>query len=166
MADTDTHQYLRAWRRHRKKTLEKVAEAIGSKVNTISGWETGNRGLKLDDLARLAGVYDVRPADLLQSPESYNTRQSAAGFARIADKLSPDQAAHLLWIAEAMISVGRLPAEERGAPPTQAKGTGPPVRPFQAGGRVKENRVSRAVLRVVPPLPPPCPAADVERHNG
>jgi transcriptional regulator with XRE-family HTH domain len=131
-ADTDTHQYLRAWRRHRKKTLEKVAEAIGSKVNTISGWETGNRGINLDDLSRLAGVYEVSPADLLQSPAEYERRQSAGRLVEIADRLTPDQAAHLFWLAEEMASLAPRPA-----------GADPPRLPFpQEGGCVKKNQAS------------------------
>jgi transcriptional regulator with XRE-family HTH domain len=67
-ADTDTHQYLRAWRQRRGKTLADVSRRIGSKVNTISGWETGNRRVNLDDLSRLAEIYEVSAADLLRPP--------------------------------------------------------------------------------------------------
>lgn len=74
--DTDTHKYLRAWRQHRKLTLADVSRLVGSKVNTISGWETGNRGLNLDDLSRLAGVYEVSTADLLQPPQADESSQA------------------------------------------------------------------------------------------
>lgn len=43
---------------------------MGSKVNTISGWETGNRRVNLDDLSRLAVIYEISVADLLRSPEA------------------------------------------------------------------------------------------------
>jgi transcriptional regulator with XRE-family HTH domain len=69
-AETDTHQYLRAWRKRRNKTLRQVSELVGSKVNTISGWETGNRRVNLDDLARLAVIYEATPDDLLRSPKT------------------------------------------------------------------------------------------------
>lgn len=137
-ADTDTHQYLRAWRKRQDKTLEKVAEAIGSKSNTISGWENGKRRINLDDLARLAGLYKVRPPDLLQSPEAYDERQSSGRFVVIANQLTPEQAQHLIWIAEQM-----LPKPPLTPSPPRPKGPDPP-RPT-AGGRVTENRVSRAV---------------------
>ena len=65
---TDTHQHLRAWRKIAGMTLEQVGNAIGSKVNTISGWETGARTVDLDDLKRLADTYGVHPAALLFAP--------------------------------------------------------------------------------------------------
>lgn len=61
--------YLRAWRRSRNLTLEALAERMGSKVSTISGWETGRRSVDLDDLAKLAQAYGVHPAALLFAPE-------------------------------------------------------------------------------------------------
>jgi transcriptional regulator with XRE-family HTH domain len=66
---TDTHRYLRAWRTAKKWTLEALAEKIGSKKNTISGWENGRRRITLDDLKKIADIYEVRPMDLLKPPD-------------------------------------------------------------------------------------------------
>jgi transcriptional regulator with XRE-family HTH domain len=66
---TDTHRYLRAWRTAKKWTLEALAEKIGSKKNTISGWENGRRRITLDDIKKIADIYEVRPMDLLKSPD-------------------------------------------------------------------------------------------------
>lgn len=49
-------------------TLESVAALIGSKANTISGWETGSRQVGLDDLKKLAEAYGCHPAALLFAP--------------------------------------------------------------------------------------------------
>jgi transcriptional regulator with XRE-family HTH domain len=137
-ADTDTHQYLRAWRKRRNKTLEKVSEDVRSKVNTISGWENGKRRVNLDDLCRLAAIYEVSVADLLQSPESYDQRQSSDRFVLVANRLSPDQAEHLIWIAEQM-----APPPHRTDPPPLPRPKGPdPPRPI-TGGHVTENRIGR-----------------------
>jgi transcriptional regulator with XRE-family HTH domain len=134
-ADTDTHQYLRAWRKRRNKTLEKVSEAIGSKVNTISGWETGNRRVNLDDLSRLAAVYEVSPADLMQSPEAYDQRQTSGRFAGIADRLTPDQAARLFWLAEELASFAPQPKGRAPPTPFQPEGTPRPI----VGGNVGKS---------------------------
>lgn len=52
---------------------------IGSKPNTISGWETGNRSVDLDDIKRIADAYGVHPAALLFAP------QDQAGFEAMRD---------------------------------------------------------------------------------
>ena len=57
------HVHLRSWRKSRKLTLEALAEQMGSKVSTLSGWETGRRILDLEDLQKLALYYGVHPAD-------------------------------------------------------------------------------------------------------
>ena len=60
---------LRLWRKSRKLTLAALAEQIGSKVSTISGWENGDRAVDLEDLRRLAKFYGVPTAALLAAPE-------------------------------------------------------------------------------------------------
>lgn len=76
---SEMHIHLRSWRRHKGLTLEQLAGLIGSKTNTISGLETGNRGVDLDDIKRLADAYGVHPAALLFAPEDQ------AGFAAMRD---------------------------------------------------------------------------------
>jgi transcriptional regulator with XRE-family HTH domain len=63
-------------------TLEQLAVLIGSKTNTISGWETGNRGVDLDDIKRIADAYGVHPAALLFAPDDQ------AGFESLRELLS------------------------------------------------------------------------------
>jgi len=146
-ADTDTHQFLRAWRRHRNKTLENVTEKIGSKVNTISGWETGNRRINLDDLARLAAIYEVSPADLLQSPEIYEQRQALGRLTSVASRLTSDQVAHLIWFSESIASSEPQPTAS--LPPS--KGPEPP-RPFRVGGRAARKQAEAECEENVVPL--------------
>lgn len=155
-AETDTHQHLRTWRKRRNKTLEQVSEAIGSKMNTISGWETGKRGINLDDLSRLAAVYKVSAADLLQSPEAYDQRQNLGRLASVAARLTHDQVEHLIWFGEAITPVEPQPAGLD--PPPKAEGRD--RLPFPVGGSVKENRISRTLLRLVQERA--CPVAEVE----
>lgn len=64
-----TQANLRLWRKSRKLTLEGLAEKIGSKISTLSGWENGSRAVDLEDLRRLASFYGVPTAALLMTPE-------------------------------------------------------------------------------------------------
>lgn len=77
---------LRLWRKTRNLTLAALAEQIGSKVSTISGWEKGNRAVDLEDLRRLARFYDVPPAALLMAPEEGGPM--AGRMARAAGKVA------------------------------------------------------------------------------
>ena len=89
------HKHLRAWRKASGLTLERLENIIGSKTNTISGWETGSRTVDLDDLKKLADAYGVHPAALLFSPPG------GAGFEslRTADALikNMDEDSAKLW---------------------------------------------------------------------
>ena len=66
-------QRAAALRRARGWTQEKLAEGIGVASVTVSRWETGQRGMTLVTLARLATVLEISLGDLLdverESPE-------------------------------------------------------------------------------------------------
>ncbi len=91
--------FVRPWRRSRNLTLRALAEQAGSKVSTLSGWETGRRRMTLADLAMLAGFYGVHPAAMLLAP---GNGREAAGRMRavlaVAASLSADDAAAWLGI--------------------------------------------------------------------
>lgn len=90
--------HLRAWRKARKLTLEKLAEQTGYAVSTLSGWEKGNREVGTEDLVRLAAFYGVHPAALLMAPEDAGPKISrmieASG---LAERLEDDKADQ--WLA-------------------------------------------------------------------
>lgn len=60
---------LRLWRKSRNLTLAALAEQIGSKTSTLSGWEKGVRAVDLEDLRQLAAFYGVPVAALLLVPK-------------------------------------------------------------------------------------------------
>jgi transcriptional regulator with XRE-family HTH domain len=94
---TTLHVHLRAWRHVAKFTLEQLSERIGSKPNTISGWETGSRTVDLDDLKKIADAYGVHPAALLFAPPG---GQLFISMKEAADLLSRmDQDAIAEWLA-------------------------------------------------------------------
>ena len=46
-------------------TLEAAATKLGIGVNTLSRWETGKRNPSLEEVKKLARLYNVTPNDLL-----------------------------------------------------------------------------------------------------
>lgn len=86
------HRFLRQHRKVRRLTLEQVANDIGIAVSTLSGWELGERQVKLDELQKLADHYGVSPAALLMAPEDSPKAERMRKAAAIAEAL-PDDAA-------------------------------------------------------------------------
>lgn len=94
---SNLHIHLRAWRKHRGLTLEQVASLIGSKINTLSGWETGNRGVDLDDIKKLADAYNVHPAALLFAPDDADGYDAVRLVMELASEMTPE--ARAAWLA-------------------------------------------------------------------
>lgn len=85
---TRLHVHLRAHRKMRGMTQEQVANILGIRNSTLSGWETGSRTLDLEDIENLAKVYRVHPAALLMSPaegERFETMRLASHVASRLD---------------------------------------------------------------------------------
>lgn len=99
------YKYLRAWRKSRKLTLARLAEAIGSKVSTIQGWETGARHVDLEDLGRLANHYGVHPAALLFAPDDAAGKVSRMQRAStIAERIEAEAAEEWLRLGQRLAS--------------------------------------------------------------
>lgn len=81
-------------------TLERVAASIKSKISTISGWETGERTLGMDDLSALAETYLVQPADLLSAPPSGSIDRRLAVASAILERLDPPAAEDWLRVGQ------------------------------------------------------------------
>jgi transcriptional regulator with XRE-family HTH domain len=94
---TTLHEHLRAWRHVAKFTLEQLAERIGSKPNTISGWETGGRTVDLDDLKKIADAYGVHPAALLFAPPGDKLFIDMKEASAILARMPPEAIAE--WLA-------------------------------------------------------------------
>ena len=81
-----------------------VARIMGLHRPTISDIEAGNRRVSADELARLAGVYDVSVSWLLgQTPETIDPQDPRLELAaRELAKLKPDDLDRLLKLFAAM----------------------------------------------------------------
>ncbi|WP_366142132.1 helix-turn-helix domain-containing protein [Acetobacter cerevisiae] len=100
------HIHLRAWRKHRGLTLEQTANIIGSKLNTISGWETGGRKVDLDDLKKLADAYGVEPAALLFAPPGGEKFEAMKEASNLIEEMSPEH-------AKAWLDLGKVIASKK-----------------------------------------------------
>jgi len=105
------HTHLRAWRKRARLTLEQLADKIGSKVSTISGWETGSRTVDLDDLKRLADAYGVHPALLLHAPPGSDDLLRLQGAAELLSKMSAEDAAEWLRLGARFTQSTSAPAK-------------------------------------------------------
>lgn len=95
--------YLRAWRQKRKLTQEQLASKVGTSANMIQYLESGERGLSVKWLRRLAPALGTTDGNLLLDPEAMNM-EAHDYFA--GGKLSPEQQRQLIAIAEALVKTG------------------------------------------------------------
>jgi transcriptional regulator with XRE-family HTH domain len=65
---------LREWRENRGLTQQELADLIGTARDTISKWETGDRGALPANAKRLADVLNVEVRDLAEDFESWISR--------------------------------------------------------------------------------------------
>ena len=61
--------HLRAWRNHSGKTLEWVADALGTSHSTVQRWETGENGVQQETFEAIAHTYGITPAELSGPPQ-------------------------------------------------------------------------------------------------
>lgn len=69
---TGLHSHLTAWRTSKGLSQEQVANILGVNKSTVHRWETGKRAVDLEDLRRLAEIYEVDPIALLLSPTDHD----------------------------------------------------------------------------------------------
>lgn len=95
---------LRAWRLHRKLSQEQLAAKVGTSSNMIQYLESGERGLSLKWLRRLADALDTTPGHLADYDPS--DVPDADIFDFWSKKLDRDQRLQLARIAEALTKTG------------------------------------------------------------
>jgi transcriptional regulator with XRE-family HTH domain len=82
------HIHLRAHRKRRSLTLEKVAAEMGIAKNTLSEKENGIKKITLYELEKLAEIYGCSPLALLMAPDDgprADAIREAADIARTRD---------------------------------------------------------------------------------
>lgn len=71
--------------------------------NTVSGWETGSRRVKLDDLEKLAKLYGIHPAALLLAPEEGPKFEAMRRASHLAEQMGPSTAEDWLRMGERIV---------------------------------------------------------------
>jgi transcriptional regulator with XRE-family HTH domain len=84
------HIHLRAHRKRRRLTLEKVAAEMGIAKNTLSEKENGVKPLRLDELEKLAEIYGCSPLALLMAPDDGPRAEAIREAADIARTRDPE----------------------------------------------------------------------------
>jgi transcriptional regulator with XRE-family HTH domain len=95
---------LRAWRVHRGLSQAALAEKVGTTTNMIQYLESGERGLSLKWLRRLADALETTPGHLADYDP--NDVRDAEIFDFWTGKLDRDQRRQLAAIAEALTKTG------------------------------------------------------------
>jgi transcriptional regulator with XRE-family HTH domain len=112
MSDTETAkrsqiaERLKEARKLAGLSQGQVAKMLGLHRPSVSEMEAGNRRVAADELARLAGIYDVSVAWLLgEAPETLEAQDPRLELAaRELTKLKPDDLDRLLKLLAAMRS--------------------------------------------------------------
>lgn len=60
--------FLREWRKHRRLTLQQVADRLDTSPSVLSDLEHGKSRMNDDWMAGFAWAYQVEPSDLLRDP--------------------------------------------------------------------------------------------------
>lgn len=103
MADADKNggpNHLAAWRDFRKLTQADLAEKVGTNANMISYLESGERGLSLKWLRRLAPALDTNVGMLAQ----YDPRELDADLIDIWATVSTREQAKLVELAKLLVA--------------------------------------------------------------
>jgi Zn-dependent peptidase ImmA (M78 family)/transcriptional regulator with XRE-family HTH domain len=87
----DVGQRIRAIREARGWTQSDLAARLGRTQTAVSYWESGRRGLSLDDLVEVAGVLGVSGAELL--PDRHRRRPVPALLRAVAEQVDAAQLA-------------------------------------------------------------------------
>lgn len=88
--------YLSEWRERSGLTQDSLAEKIGVNKATISRWESRQRAMDLNDLARVASALGVEPIALLRSPEDHEAVRAIDRFAKLVERVGAERAQKLL----------------------------------------------------------------------
>jgi transcriptional regulator with XRE-family HTH domain len=92
---------LRAWRKHRGLTIEKLAEKAGMSVGNLSDLERGKVSYNQNHLEHFAELLNCTPADLI-----IRDPKDAEGIWNIWDELKPVERTQLVEIGKTIRKTG------------------------------------------------------------
>lgn len=93
---------IRAWRKHRKLTIEQLAAEIGMSTSNLSRMERGEVPYNQEHLENIASVLRCRPADLLVELEPAQ-RLDEVKAARFVRAMNPKHRKTWFSVAESFV---------------------------------------------------------------
>lgn len=106
--------YLRAWRESLHLSRSDVANKIGTRADgktmdqaTLAKWESGETGVRVQDLELLAKVYGVTPDRLFFEPGDADTPERMKRAFDILKAANPEQIERWLALGEDLASSAR-----------------------------------------------------------
>ena len=106
------HRHLAAWREEKGLSQEQVANILRVNKSTIHRWETGKRAVDLEDLQRLAAIYEIDPIALLLAPSDLDLARRLNRAKVVLEGAGPDAAER--WLAMGGDLVGaKLPKTQQ-----------------------------------------------------
>lgn len=101
MARTLGRHFLRAWRKHRAKTIEAVAAEVGISRTQLGRVEKGQQPFNEELLTRLAEIYNCEVPDLIMRDPS-----DPQNIWSLWDHAKPAQRRQITALAETVLRTG------------------------------------------------------------
>lgn len=101
--------HIRAWRKHRLLTLERLAERIGVTAGALSQIERGDINYTQPMLEALADALQTTPGALVSWPPDKQpgiALKPASPLHKLADELSDEDTARLMEMAQILLRTG------------------------------------------------------------
>jgi transcriptional regulator with XRE-family HTH domain len=99
-----TRPHLRAWRIHSGKTLEWVAEHLGSSHSSVIRWETGANGVQQETFEAIAKAYGITPAELSGPVQDATRARELHRIMQALQSLDDRRLKHMADLAEDLAS--------------------------------------------------------------
>ena len=110
LKESGPRHFIRQWRKHRGLTLERLAERVGVTAGALSQLERGEVNYTQPMLEALAEELRTTPGALVSWPPDKAPTSQPAGprsdLHKLADEVSPDEAARLIQMAHLMLRTG------------------------------------------------------------
>lgn len=103
------HRHLKAWRERSGLTQEQAAEALGIQQPAYGKWERGEVSPQMTQVAQLALLYRVHPADLFIAPPAKGIAPLWPRMRAVLEALPAAEAMQLVGLGETMARLAGAP---------------------------------------------------------
>ncbi len=90
------HIHLEAWRNEKGFTQERLGNILGVGKSAISRWENGKRHMNMEDVERIANVFEIEPLALFRAPGDYGKAKAIDDFAKLIEEIGLERVKMIL----------------------------------------------------------------------